>query len=137
MTITTALVKHSSIPRALMLKRSVRNNSTALSTTLTMYMCFKGFYHQNMFWNFHIAANPLMLAAARKHKVVSEVVFGMLLQSPRLLASTPPVHHTYALEPTLQGVSGFGKSISGPPVRPATFMNQSHILESTYLLDTQ
>ena len=99
-----------------------RHNSVALSTTLSMYLCFKGFYHVNLFWNFHLAANPLMLAAARQQRVVSEVVFGMLLQSPRLLASTPPTHQTYAMDMTLQGVSSFGKKISGPPVRPATLM---------------
>ncbi|KAJ9449512.1 hypothetical protein DIPPA_05635 [Diplonema papillatum] len=133
----TAITRFVAAPKSVTLfKAAKRSNSTALSTTLTMYLCFRGFYHQNLFWNFHIAANPVMLAAARQHKVVSEVVFGTLLHSPRLLASTPPVHHTYALEPTLQGVSNFGKKISGPPLRPATLMNQLYILQSSYLLSS-
>eukprot|EP01059_Diplonema_ambulator_P004819 TRINITY_DN14560_c0_g1_i1.p1 TRINITY_DN14560_c0_g1~~TRINITY_DN14560_c0_g1_i1.p1 ORF type:complete len:135 (+),score=20.52 TRINITY_DN14560_c0_g1_i1:40-444(+) len=132
---STALVRYRSVPKAMALWRGKRTNSTALSTALTMYLCFRGFYHSNLFWNFHIAANPVMLAAARQHKVVSEVVFGMLLHSPRLLASTPPVHQTYAMDPTLQGVSSFSHKISGPPVRPATLMNQSQILQASYMLD--
>ena len=121
----SAIVRYTAPVRTLARRatgESKRLNSTALSTTLTMYMCFRGFYHVNAFWNFHLAANPLMLAAAREQRVVSEVVFGMLLQSPRLLASTPPTQQSYAMEPTLQGISSFGKKISGPPVRPATLM---------------
>eukprot|EP01063_Lacrimia_lanifica_P010015 TRINITY_DN16815_c0_g1_i1.p1 TRINITY_DN16815_c0_g1~~TRINITY_DN16815_c0_g1_i1.p1 ORF type:complete len:135 (+),score=52.67 TRINITY_DN16815_c0_g1_i1:51-455(+) len=132
-----ALMRYAPAQKALVLHASKRNSSTALSTTLSMYLCFKGFYHQNLFWNFHIAANPIMLAAARQQKVVSEVVFGMMLQSPRLLASTPPVHQTYALEPTLQGVSNLGKSISGPPLRPATLMNESYMLQASTLMSNQ
>eukprot|EP00756_Hemistasia_phaeocysticola_P018542 Hpha_TRINITY_DN15603_c0_g13::TRINITY_DN15603_c0_g13_i1::g.98536::m.98536 len=116
------------------LRAQARCNSAALTTTLTLYLCFRGFYHQNLFWNFHIAANPVFLAAARQQMVVNEVVFGLLLHSPRLLASTPLTHHSYAIDPTLQGISSFGRKVSGPPLRPATLLNQSHILHASHLL---